>query len=128
MSSTIRRGRTIDGISEKVYVLLDKWALRLGISHWDIRVNFGFSGPGYAQMSSEEPEYEIATIWINARLCRKELWTEVQFDSIVLHELIHVKLAALAALLPDTVEAIKLEETFVVGITEALLKAEEEGS
>lgn len=123
-----RRGRTVDGISEKVYFLLDKWADRLGIAHWDIRVNFSFHGPGYAEMICPEPEYEVATIWINAKLCRKELWTEVQFDSIVLHELCHIKLAKLAELLPETREAEKLEEEFIVGITEALLLAEEEGS
>lgn len=123
-----RRSRTVDGTAEKVYYLIDKWTKRLGLQHWDIRVRFDYHGDGYAAMDCTSPEYEVATIWINSRRCRKELWTEAQFDSIVLHELVHVKIAKMAELLPDTEEAIKLEESCVTGLTEALLAAEEEGS
>lgn len=122
-----RRGRTVDGTSEKCYVIMDKWARRLGLDHWDIRINFNLRGAVYAQVDTTDPEYEVATIWVNARLCRAELWNEAQFDQIILHEVVHIKLAKMTDLLPQTDEAAKLEESVVVGITEALLHAEEQG-
>ena len=122
-----RCGRTIDGTSEKCYFIMDKWAKRLGLDHWDIRMNFNMRGTAYAQVDVSEPEYEVATIEINARLCRAELWTEAQFDQIVLHELVHIKLAKMTELMPQTDEAAKLEESVVCGLTEALLHAEEQG-
>ena len=124
----LKRRHTVDGISTKIYVLMDKWIVRLGLAHWAIKVRFDYSGDGYAEMVCEDPEYEVATIWVNVRRCRRELWTEAQYDSIILHELVHIEAAKMTELLPNTRESEKLEESFTVGMTEALLLAEEEGS
>ncbi len=86
----LKRRHTVDGISTKIYVLMDKWIVRLGLAHWAIKVRFDYSGDGYAEMVCEDPEYEVATIWVNVRRCRRELWTEAQYDSIILHELVHI--------------------------------------
>jgi len=125
-----RRGRTKDWISIAFYEYLDKWAERLGLQNWTMEVRFkGCEDPeAFAEVDCRDPEYEAAYFTVAPRRMRSAGFTRDNVETIVLHELVHMKIALVAVHLPETKAGVVLEELLVSGLVDAFLRTEEEGS
>lgn len=106
--------------------LLALWRPVLNLDHWDIKVSFDeIQSIASCQAS---PQYLTAVLSFNLARLSKEIATRPELEELVLHELVHARLWALANVLPDvaTIPGRFLEhfeEEAVSQITLALLKA-----
>lgn len=108
-----------------------EWRARLDLQHWTLDVNFDLVG--HLATCAAEPQYMHAVLSFNADRLSAEIKTRRSLEELVLHELVHARLWALANMfigLDENGERVVeyLEEEAVTQMTGALLRAKYNGS
>jgi hypothetical protein len=115
-----------DSVVDEVEGLIREWGVRLDLQHWTIHVDFDLEE--HLGTCVAQPEYMTATLSFNARRMRNETTTRRALEELVLHELVHARLWAIANMfsgLDANGERMLefLEEEAVTQMTGALLRA-----
>lgn len=106
--------------------ILAYWQPILDLENWDIRI--GFTEAESVACCLAKPQYLTAMLDFNLARLGQEIKTRPELEELVLHELVHARLWALANVLPDldTIPNRFLEyyeEEAVSQVTNALLRA-----
>ena len=112
--------------SQEVAAWVREWAVRLDLQHWTLEINFDEAV--HLATCVAEPQYMQAIISFNPVRLDLEIETERELEELVLHELVHARLWALANLFIGLDENGKrmtefLEEEAVTQMTGALLRS-----
>ena len=99
------------------------WKPVLALDNWDIQVNT--KEKIIIASCQAQPQYLTAMLSFNLERLREEIATKADLEELVLHELVHARLWALANVLPENVPSRFVEyfeEEATSQITQALLK------
>ena len=122
-----RKRHTKDDISVWVYKSMDLWLEVLQMENWSVDIRFDCHlEKTYAAVDVEDAEYETIEISFNTSHIRKKKTTEAELDDIVLHELMHARIAELAQ--RDDDHSIAVEERTVQNLVRALKRARQVGT
>ena len=113
--------RTIDGLGEQIQGYVEDWKIRLGLSGWDIELQFDLSACVADCRVIGSPEYETGRIRFNTRRIRSEGFTNAEIEAAVVHEVLHLLLWEVIGE-HEHDEQERNEERVVQRITRALLK------
>jgi hypothetical protein len=121
-----RKNHTKDDISIWVYRAVDLWTEVLQLENWKIDIRFDLrEKKTFAAVDTEYAEYECAEISFNTRYIRKEGMKEENVSDMVLHELMHCRIAELAQSQTDL--ALQVEERTVQNLIRAIHRARQVG-
>lgn len=100
------------------------------MQHWKVEVNFDLTN--HLATCEAEPQYMSAVLSFNPQRLETDISSERELEELVLHELVHARLWALANLLQGQDKNEQrmlefLEEEAVTQITGALLRAKYNG-
>ena len=113
-----------------IAAVVKEWAPRLDMQHWKIVIDASLEA--HLATCEAEPQYMEATLSFNPQRLTTDIQTERELEELVLHELVHARLWALANLLHGHDENERrmlefLEEEAVTQVTGALLRAKYNG-
>lgn len=108
-----------------------EWGRRLDLQHWTIVVDFNLVD--HLATCEAEPEYMRAHLSFNVERMTAEITTRRALEELVLHELVHARLWAVANMFTGMDENGQrmmefLEEEAVTQMTGALMRAKYNGS
>lgn len=107
-------------LRDRIKHIIYDWAPRLGLDAWNIHVSFRakFNG-AFAMMDARDPEYEQASIYVNAaKFATHHDMKELEY--VIVHEMVHIMLWDAMSSEGDAKD--KAEETAVVRISRALIR------
>lgn len=128
MTETNTSGLDLDEIEWGIIEYQREWQDRLDLQHWDIDVLHDLKD--HLGTCEAQPQYMTAVLRFNIDRIQKEIKTDRKLEELVLHELVHCRVWALANMYPDSVDKDVVEyfeEEAVTQITGALLRAKYNG-
>ena len=121
-----------DAFLDRCIVIVDKWAVILGLQNWELHVRVASGGDldagDKAHVYCDEAEYRFAEITMNLRRLYEA--DDVELEEVLVHELCHVRAAEFFRFWKrvDKKGRKRLEEALVCDFTGALTRAYVAGS